>query len=259
MPRKTQQLQVTEKGKKPQLQVESRERAYTVNQLLSPEVGQDDEYVMMESSNSEEEYEMISFRSDGELLEDQKTSSQATVNEFYSEIWSMEKEYPPELWNAAYENILGTLHEEATSIEYEERIALLRQQITPMDQETMKACKFQQAYEECYEIFKKRKSPLSSDFVKWVEWMRGILNLITHWEGWRYDDIVRKYPPIGAQFIKNEGYVTAENSYVSWAMWMKVWAIRQEYTWLDPRMNLKNCVNPIKFEYLEPVELGVKN
>ena len=78
----------------------------------------------------------------------------------------MEKEYSSELWNTAYKNILGTLHEEVTSIEYEKRITLLRQQITPMDQETMKACKFQQAYEECYEIFKERKSLLSSDFVK---------------------------------------------------------------------------------------------
>ena len=137
-----QQLQVTEKGKKPQLQVEPRERAYTVNWLLSLKVGQDDEYVMMESFNSEEEYEVISFSSDGELSKDQKTSPPATVNKFYPEIQSMEKEYSPELWNAAYENILGTLQEEVTSIEYEERIILLRWQITLMDQEIMKMCKF---------------------------------------------------------------------------------------------------------------------
>ena len=186
-------------------------------------------------------------------------SSPVTVNKFYSEIWSMEKEYPPELWNTAYENILETLQKEVTSIEYEERITLLRWQITLMDQETMKMCKFQQAYEECYEIFKKRKSSLFSDFVKWIEWMQGILNLITHQEGQRYDDIIREYLSIETWFIKNREYVTAENSYISWVMWMKVWAVRQEYMWLDLRTNLKNCVNLIKFDYLESVRLRVKN
>ena len=257
--RKMQQLQVMEKEKKPQLWVELKEEAYTVSQLLSSEVKQDDKYVIMKSLNSDEEDEVISFSSDDKLLKDQKMSSSETVNELYSEIWSMEKEYPPELWNAAYENILETLQKEATSIEYEERISLLRQQITSMDQETMKACKFQQAYEECYEIFKERKSLLFFNFVKWVEWMWGILNLITHQEGQRYDNIIRKYLPIGAWFIKNREYVITENSYVSWAMWMKVWAVRQEYVWLDLRTNFKNCVNLIKFEYLESVEPETKN
>ena len=78
----------------------------------------------------------------------------------------------------------------------------------------MKTCKFQQAYKECYEIFKKRKSLLFSDFVKWVEWMQEILNSITHWEEWRYSDIVREYLLIEAQFTKNRGYVTAENDYI---------------------------------------------
>ena len=36
--KKTQQLQVTEKRKKSQLQVESKEETYIVSQLLSPEV-----------------------------------------------------------------------------------------------------------------------------------------------------------------------------------------------------------------------------
>ena len=86
MPRRTQQLQVTEKEKKPQLQEESSKRAHMVNQSLSSEVGQDDEYIIMKSFNSKEEYEMISFSSDDELSENQKTSSSVTVNEFYSEI-----------------------------------------------------------------------------------------------------------------------------------------------------------------------------
>ena len=63
-----QQLQVTEKKKKLQLQVESKERAYMVSWLLSPEVGQEDKYIIMKSFNSEEEYEVVSFSSDGELL-----------------------------------------------------------------------------------------------------------------------------------------------------------------------------------------------
>ena len=44
--------------------------------------------------------------------------------------------------------------------------------------------------------------------------MQEILNLITYWEEWRYDDIIREYLSIEAWFIKNEGYVTVENDYV---------------------------------------------
>ena len=257
--KKMQQLQVTEKRKKPQLWVESKKETYTVSWSLSPEVEQDDEYKVMKSSNSDEEYEVISFSVNDELSENQKTSSSATINKFYSEIQSMKKKYLSELWNAAYENILETLQKKVTSIGYEKRIALLQQQITLMNQKIMKTCKFQQAYEECYEIFKERKSLLFSDFAKWVEWMWGILNLITHWEGWRYGDIVREYLPIETWFTKNGGYVTAENSYVSQAMWMKVWAVRQEYMWLDLRTNPQNCVDPAKFDYLESVRSRVKN
>ena len=62
----------------------------------------------MKSSNSDKEYKMVSFSSNDELSENKKTSLQVTVNEFYSEIWSIEKEYLSELWNAAYKNILET-------------------------------------------------------------------------------------------------------------------------------------------------------
>ena len=113
--------------------MKSSKGAHTVNWLLSPKVGQDDEYVMMKSFNSEEEYEVVSSRSDGELPEDQKTSSPVTVNKFYPEIQSMEKEYSPELWNAAYKNILETLQEKTKFIAYEERISLLWCQITFMN------------------------------------------------------------------------------------------------------------------------------
>ena len=86
MSRKTQQLQVTEKGKKPQLQVKSSKEAHMIDQSLSPEVEQDDEYVMMKSFNSEEEYEVVSSSSDDELFKNQKTSPPVTVNKFYPEI-----------------------------------------------------------------------------------------------------------------------------------------------------------------------------
>ena len=44
--------------------------------------------------------------------------------------------------------------------------------------------------------------------------MQEILNSITYWEEWRYDNIIRKYLSIKTWFTKNEGYVTAENDYV---------------------------------------------
>ena len=101
--------------------------------MLLSEVEQDDVYEVIRSSNSDEEYEMISFNINDELSENQKTSSSVTVNKFYSEIWSMKKKYSLELWNTAYENILEILQKKATSIEYKKRIALLQQQITLMD------------------------------------------------------------------------------------------------------------------------------
>ena len=56
-----QQLQVTEKEKKSQLQVESSEEVYMISQLLLSEVEQDNEYIVMKSSNSNKEYKMILF------------------------------------------------------------------------------------------------------------------------------------------------------------------------------------------------------
>ena len=167
--KKTQQLQVTEKEKKLQLQVESKEEAYTISWSLSSEVEQDDVYKVMRSLNSNKEYEIVSFSVNDELSENQKTSSSATINKFCPEIQSMKKKYLSELWNITYKNILETLQKKVTSIGYEKRIALLQQQITSMNQKIMKMCKFQQAYEECYEIFKERKSLLFSDFVKQVK------------------------------------------------------------------------------------------
>ena len=42
-------------------------------------------------------------------------------------------------------------------------------------------------------------------------------------------------------------------------MWIKVWIVRQEYAWLNLRINLKNYVNFMKFKYLESIDLSVKN
>ena len=92
-----QQLQVIEKEKKSQLQVKSEKEAYTVNQSLLSEVEQDDEHIIMKSSNSNKEYEMILFSNNDKLSENQKTSSLVTENKFYSEIQLMKKEYSLEL------------------------------------------------------------------------------------------------------------------------------------------------------------------
>ena len=54
-------------------------------------------------------------------------------------------------------------------IEYKKRILLLRQQIISLNQEIMKACKFQQVYEECYKLFKEKKFSLFSDFMKQID------------------------------------------------------------------------------------------
>ena len=86
MSRKMQQLQVTEKEKELQLQVKLSKEAHTVSWLLSPEVEQNDKYVIIKSSNSKKEYEVISFSSDDELSKNQKTSLSATANKFYPEI-----------------------------------------------------------------------------------------------------------------------------------------------------------------------------
>ena len=63
------------------------------------------------------------------------------------------------------------------SVEYKERISLLKQQIIFINQEIIKTVKFQQVSEECYKIFKKEKSSLFFNFMKQIEWMQEILNL----------------------------------------------------------------------------------
>ena len=57
-----------------------------ISQSLLSEIEQNKKYKVMKSSNSNEEYEMISSSMNDELSEDQKTSSSVTINKFYSEI-----------------------------------------------------------------------------------------------------------------------------------------------------------------------------
>ena len=51
-------------------------------------------------------------------------------------------------------------------------------------------------------------------FMKWVKWMRDILNIITQHEGRDYEDIIWEYSLIETQFTKNKDYVTADNSFI---------------------------------------------
>ena len=78
-------------------------------------------------------------------------------------------------------------------------------------------------------------------------------------EGCEYSDIIHKYSPIESRFTKNRGYVTLKNDFISWAMWMKVWVIQQEYHHLDSRKNSTSLVDLMKFNYLESIEPKAKN
>ena len=89
--------------------------------------------------------------------------------------------------------------------------------------------------------------------------MRDQLDIIVGQEGHKYSDIVCEYSSIKLRFTKNEGYVTSENDFISQAMWMKIWVIQQEYHCLDPRKNPNSLVDPMKFNYLEPIGPKTKN
>ena len=78
-------------------------------------------------------------------------------------------------------------------------------------------------------------------------------------EGCEYSDIICEYLPIESKFTKNEGYVTSENDFISWAMWIKIWVIQQEYHHLNSRKNLTSLVDLMKFKYLESIESKTKN
>ena len=68
-----------------------------IDQLLLSKVEQDNEYIIMKSSNNNEEYKVISFSSSDKLSKNQKMSSSAIVNKFYLKIWSIEKKHSSEL------------------------------------------------------------------------------------------------------------------------------------------------------------------
>ena len=89
--------------------------------------------------------------------------------------------------------------------------------------------------------------------------MRDQLNMIIEWEGHKYSDIICEYLFIESRFTKNEKYVTSENDFILWAMWMKIWVIWQEYHHLNSRKNLTSLVNSMKFNYLESIKSKTKN
>ena len=88
--------------------------------------------------------------------------------------------------------------------------------------------------------------------------MRDQLDMIIDWEDCEYSDIICEYLSIESRFTKNEEYVTPENDFISWAMWMKIWVIQQEYHHLNLRKNSTSLVNLMKFDYLELIEPKAK-
>ena len=89
--------------------------------------------------------------------------------------------------------------------------------------------------------------------------MRDVLNIITWHEDRDYEDIIWVYLLIEARFIKNKGYVTVNNSFISCELWIKIWEIWQKYYQKDLKVNLISLVNSIKFSYLESIESKTKN
>ena len=89
--------------------------------------------------------------------------------------------------------------------------------------------------------------------------MRDQLNTIVGQEGCEYSDIICEYLPTKLRFTKNRGYVTLKNNFILWAMWIKVWAIQQEYHHLNLRKNSSSLIDLIKFKYLESIESKTKN
>ena len=55
--------------------------------------------------------------------------------------------------------------------------------------------------------------------------MRDQLDMIIEWEDHKYSDIIYKYLSTKLKFIKNKRYVTSENSFILWELWIKVWVI----------------------------------
>ena len=89
--------------------------------------------------------------------------------------------------------------------------------------------------------------------------MRDQLDTIIEQKGCEYSDIICEYLPTESKFTKNEKYVTSENNFISWAIWIKVRVIQQEYYCLNSRKNLSSLVNLIKFNHLKSVESKSKN
>ena len=83
--------------------------------------------------------------------------------------------------------------------------------------------------------------------------------MIVEQEGCEYSDIIHEYLSTESRFTKNERYVISENSFISQVIWMKIWAIQQEYHHLNLRKNSSSLVDLTKFNYLELIESKAKN
>ena len=83
--------------------------------------------------------------------------------------------------------------------------------------------------------------------------------MIIEWEGCKYSNIIHEYLSTESKFTKNKRYVTSESDFISWAMWIKVWVIWQEYYHLNLRKNLSSFVDLMKFNYLKSIESKTKN
>ena len=170
-----------------------------------------------------------------------------------------EQEYSAELWKLAYTSVFNVLKMSSKLVSYREEILQIWRQMTLLVTEAQAAAFFKEVYEECYRIFKGQVAQSDSLFAKRVQWIRDQLNMIVGQKGHEYSNIIHEYPPIKSRFTKNRGYVTLKNDFISWAMWMKIWVIQQEYHRLDSRKNLTSLVDLTKFNYLEFIEPKAKN
>ena len=145
---------------------------------------------------------------------------------FNKEKLSLYKIYSEELWRTCYENVLIMLATDSAIIKNKECIKLMWQQLMSVSQEIIKVISFYKAYRECYEIFQKKTLCIETPFMKWVNWMRNMLNIITWCEERDYEDIIWEYLLIEARFTKNRDYIITDNDFISCELWMKTWEIQ---------------------------------
>ena len=66
------------------------------------------------------------------------------------------QEYPAKLWKSAYASVFNILEMSPKLASYREEILQIWRQMTPLATEAQAAASFKEAYEECYEIFKRQ-------------------------------------------------------------------------------------------------------